>query len=89
VAGDRPFEFRLPSSAKIGHVGFYFAKTGCIIEAGFADILGSQLWDIASVEEVFCSALNSARSTHNFCSQKIKWPEPFRHGVAISFLPLF
>lgn len=25
----------------------------------------------------------------SFCSQKRKWPEPFSHGAAISFLPLF
>ena len=85
----RPFGPQLSSSAKIGHVGVYFAKMGCKIEDGFTDILGFQLWDIASVEEVFCSALNSVRSTHNFCSQKRKWSEPFSHGAAIFFLPSF
>ena len=35
-----PFEHRLTSSAKIEHVGVYFAKTGCKIEYGFTDILG-------------------------------------------------
>lgn len=35
-----PFRPRLSSSAKIGHVGVYFAKTGCKIEAGFTDIFG-------------------------------------------------
>lgn len=39
-AKNSPFEHRLTSSAKIGHVGVYFAKTGCKIEDGFTDILG-------------------------------------------------
>ncbi len=36
----RPFGPRLTSSAKIRHVGVYFAKTGCKIEDGFTDIFG-------------------------------------------------
>ena len=28
------------SSAKIGHVGVYFAKMGCKIDGGFTDIFG-------------------------------------------------
>ena len=39
-----PFEPRLPSSAKIEHVGVYFAKMGCKIEDGFTDIFGVQVW---------------------------------------------
>ncbi|WP_297929539.1 hypothetical protein [uncultured Coprobacter sp.] len=35
-----PFESRLTPSAKIEHVGFYFAKKGCKIEYGFTDIFG-------------------------------------------------
>ena len=35
-----PFEPRLTSSAKIGHVGVYFAQKGCKIEYGFTDIFG-------------------------------------------------
>ena len=35
-----PFEPRLTLSAKIEHVGVYFAKTGCKIEYGFMDIFG-------------------------------------------------
>ena len=38
-----PFGPRQTSSAKIGHVGVYFAKTGCKIEAGFTDIFGFQV----------------------------------------------
>ena len=30
-------------SAKIGHVGVYFAKMGCKIEDGFTDIFGSRV----------------------------------------------
>lgn len=39
-----PFGPRLTSSAKIEHVGVYFAKKGCKIENGFTDIFGVQLW---------------------------------------------
>ena len=37
--------FRAPTDpvAKIGHVGVYFAKTGCKIEHGFTDIFGFQV----------------------------------------------
>ena len=35
-----PLEPRLTPSAKIEHVGVYFAKTGCKIEDGFVDIFG-------------------------------------------------
>ncbi len=38
-----PFGPRLTSSAKIEHVGVYFAKKGCKIENGFADIFGFQV----------------------------------------------
>lgn len=38
------FEPRLTLSAKIEHVGVYFAKMDCKIEDGFTDILGFQLW---------------------------------------------
>ena len=36
----QPFGARLTSSAKIGHVGVYFAKMVCKIEDGFTDIFG-------------------------------------------------
>ena len=35
-----PLEPRLTPSAKIEHVGVYFAKMGCKIEVGFTDIFG-------------------------------------------------
>ena len=38
-----PFEPRLTPSAKIEHVGVYFAKMGCKIEDGFTDIFGFQV----------------------------------------------
>lgn len=60
---NRPWEPRLTSSAKIGHVGVYFAKTGCKIEAGFADIFEFQLWALRLVKEVFCSALIAPEHT--------------------------
>ena len=83
------FRPRLTQSAKIGHVGVYFAKMGCKIEDGFTDILGFQLLDIASGRRGVLFGLNSTRSTHKFCSQKKKRLAPFSHGAAISFLPLF
>lgn len=58
-----PFGPRQTSSAKIGHVGVYFAKTGCKIEAGFADIFEFQLWALRLVKEVFCSALIAPEHT--------------------------
>ena len=36
----QPFGARQTPSAKIGHVGVYFAKTGSKIEDGFTDIFG-------------------------------------------------
>ena len=40
---NNPLEPRLTSSAKIEHVGVYFAKTGCKIEYGLTDIFGVQV----------------------------------------------
>ncbi len=40
---NNPLEPRQTSSAKIGHVGVYFAKTGYKIEDGFTDIFGFQV----------------------------------------------
>ena len=38
-----PWEYRQTPSAKIEHVGVYFAKMGCKIEDGFTDIFGFQV----------------------------------------------
>lgn len=38
-----PLDPRLTPSAKIGHVGVYFAQMGCKIEDGFTDIFGFQV----------------------------------------------
>ena len=40
ISKNSPLEPRQASSAKIGYVGVYFAKTGGKIEDGFADIFG-------------------------------------------------
>lgn len=66
---------RLTSSAKIGHVGVYFAKMGCKIEDGITDILEFQLWNIAYGRRGVLLDLNSTRSTNKFCSQKRKMAE--------------
>ena len=42
-AKNSPFRSRLTPSAKIEHVGVYFAKMGCKIEYGFTDIFGLQV----------------------------------------------
>lgn len=72
-----PFEHRLTSSAKIEHVGVYFAKTGCKIEYGFTDIFGVQ---------VMCLELDwSGRWGRSlisgllirFAAKREKWLSPF------------
>ena len=81
--------FRAPTDpvAKIGHVGVYFAKTGCKIEDGFTDILGFQLLDIASGLIGVLLSLNSTRSTHKFCSQKKKAVANFAMAQPSLFFP--
>lgn len=74
---------RQTPSAKIGHVGVYFAKMGCKIEYGFMDIFGLQSWNLVFGQSVILLGLNNTRSTNKFCSQKRKM------ASAISFLPLF
>ena len=48
------FEPRRPSSAKIGHVGVYFAKMGCKIEDGFTDIFRVVGCHLGWADGVFC-----------------------------------
>ena len=83
------FEPRQTPSAKIENVGVYFAKMGCKIKGGFTDILGFQSWYIVFGRRGVLLALNNLRSIYKFCNQMKKRQEPFSHGVAISFLPLF
>ena len=65
-----PFEHRLTSSAKIGHVGVYFAKTGCKIEDGFTDIFRLQSWNLVFGRVSFCSALITPRAKINFATKR-------------------
>ena len=68
-----PLEPRLTPSAKIGHVGVYFAKMGCKIEDGFTDILGIVDRYLEWAGGAFCLAF--AFGLLNKCrSQKKKWP---------------
>ena len=84
----RPFGPRLTSSAKIEHVGVYFAKMGCKIEDGFTDIFGVQ---------VMCFVLDwTGRLGLTFTTglfirfaAKRENDRSHFHGAAISFLPLF
>ena len=52
-----PFGPRQPLSAKIGHVGVYFAKMGCKIEDGFTDIFKVLGCYLGWVEGAFCLAI--------------------------------
>ena len=83
------FEPRQTPSAKIEHVGVYFAKMGCKIKGGFTDILGFQSWYIVFGRRGVLLALNNLRSIYKFCSQMKKRQEPFSHGVVIFFFPYF
>ena len=77
---------RQTPSAKIGHVGVYFAKIGCKIEDGFTVIFSFQLCNIASGRRGVLLSLNSTRSIYNFAAKR-KGSSQFCHGAAISFLP--
>lgn len=81
-----PFGPRLTSSAKIEHVGVYFAKMGCKIEYGFTDIFGFQV--------MYLELDWSGRWGWSFISgllirfaAKRKMAEAICSGAAISFLP--
>ena len=82
------FRPRLTSSTKIGHIGVYFAKTGCKIEDGFADIFGVVVRHLGWADGVFC--LTFAPGPLKVLQTKEKMAGAiFIHGAAISFLPLF
>ena len=70
-----PLDSRLTPSAKIGHVGVYFAQMGCKIEDGFADIFRLQSWNLVFGQSVILLGFNNTRSTNKFCSQKRKRAE--------------
>ncbi|MFR0765029.1 MAG: hypothetical protein ACLSEC_00745 [Alistipes communis] len=84
-----PFEPRQTPSAKIGHVGFYFAKKGSKIEDGFTDILGFQLWNLVFGRSVILLGFNNTRNTHNFCSQKKNGRSCFAMAQPSLFFPYF
>ena len=66
--------------------GVYFAKTGCKIEAGFADVFRLKSWNLVFGQSDIWSDFTPVQ-VYKFCCQKRKWPESFSHGAAISFLP--
>jgi hypothetical protein len=84
-----PFRPRQTPSAKIGHVGVYFAKIGCKIEGGFTDILGlpskvSCAWSEWPILTGLCLG-----SFNKFRSQKRKWLEsilPWRSHLFSSLI---
>ena len=81
------FRPRQTPSAKIGHVGVYFAKMGCKIEDGFADIFGVVVRHLGWADGVFCLTF-APWALKSFAAKRKKWLEPFSHGAAISFLSL-
>lgn len=70
-----PLDSRLTPSAKIGHVGVYFAQMGCKIEDGFTDIFRLQSWNLVFGQSVILLGFNNTRSTNKFCSQRRKRAE--------------
>ena len=82
----RPFGPRLTSSAKIRHVGVYFAKTGCKIEDGFTDIFGFQVWKLVSDRSDRWGPTFTSGLLIRFAAKREDGRDHF-HGAAISFLP--
>ena len=66
----------------------YFAKMGCKIEYGFTNVFGSRVRYFV-LNQSARWRLTFTTIAYKFCSQKKKRLEPFSHGSAISFLPLF
>ena len=83
------FRPRLTPSAKIGHVGVYFAKMGCKIEDGFTDIFRLQSWNLVFGQSVILLGFNNTRSTNKFCSQKRKMAESIFMAQPSLFFPYF
>ena len=68
---------RQTPSAKIGHVGVYFAKMGCKIEDGFTDIFGFQ---VMYLELDWSGRLGLTFTTGlfiRFAAKREKWLKPF------------
>ena len=84
-----PFGPRQTPSAKIGHVGVYFAQTVCKIEYGFTDIFRLQSWNLVFGQSVILLGFNNTRSTNKFCSQKRKIAESIFKAQPSFFSPYF
>lgn len=67
-----PFGPRQTPSAKIEHVGVYFAKTDCKIEVGFADIFGVVVRHLGWADGVFCLAF-APWALKSFAAKRKKW----------------
>lgn len=84
-----PFEPRLTPSAKIEHVGVYFAKTGCEIEDGFTDIFGGQ---VRCLVLDWTGRLGLTFTTGlfiKFAAKREKWLKPFAVAQPSLFFPYF
>ena len=82
-----PWEYRQTPSAKIEHVGVYFAKMGCKIKDGFTDIFRLQSWNLVFGQSVILLGFNNTRSTNKFCSQKKKAIANFAMAQPSLFFP--
>lgn len=82
-----PLEPRQTPSAKIGHVGVYFAKTGCKIEDGFTDIFRLQSWNLVFGQSVILFGFNNTKSKNKYCDQKKKAVANFAMAQPSLFFP--
>lgn len=83
-----PLKPRQTPSAKIGHVGAYFAKMGCKIEDRFSDIFGVVGHHLGWAGGVFCLAF-AFELLNKFRSQKKKIVETLFMAQPSLFFPLF
>ena len=72
-----PLEPRLTPSAKIEHVGVYFAKMGCKIEVGFTDIFGFRGRYFALDRSGRRGPTFTTRLLTRFAAKREKWLSPF------------
>ena len=72
-----PWGPRQTSSAKIGHVGVYFAKTGCKIEDGFTDIFVFRVRYIVHARSGRRGPTFTTRLLTRFAAKREKWLSPF------------
>ena len=80
---------RQTPSAKIGHVGVYFAKTGRKIEAGFADIFEFQVGRFVLDRNDRWGLAFTTGLLIKFAAKREKWLSPFEMAQPSLFFPYF